>query len=116
MEIELLEYKYHRNGVGGQGFHSFRFWWNYENGTRARFIATIFPSLDSRGRECDTLNGLVCVLMEEPYGAVSLTDTWRGDYVEPTLRRFLVWRERNRSGAMLDAPTLEQYNASSASK
>ena len=71
----VLQVEYHRNGVGGEGFHAVLF----DDCEGHRLLALVFPA-----------PGHVAVI--EPQraaaGILGLGDnTWRGDYFEPELRR-----------------------------
>lgn len=77
-KIEVQEVAYHRNGIAGEGFHAVRFRWETDRGIE-NFVGTVF---DGSGR-CAVLS-----LDRIAESGVAFGDnSWRGDVVEPELRR-----------------------------
>ncbi len=88
-KIEIQEVAYHRNGISGEGFHAVRFRWDTGDGVE-NFVGTVF---DGSG-QCAVLS-----LDRIAQGGVAFGfNSWRGDEVEPELRRAIKnWNRRQRA-------------------
>ena len=87
-KIEIQEIAYHRNGIAGEGFHAVRFRWDTGDGVE-NFVGTVF---DGSG-QCAVLSLDRIAQAGVAFGLTS----WRGDAVEPELRRAIKKWNRRRS-------------------
>jgi hypothetical protein len=82
---------FHRNGVGGHGFHAIAFRDLVDGGWR-NLIATVFDAGEMEEGEVHPPTGMVTVLDADlaARGVVSCPEnTWRGDHYEPQLRQWV---------------------------
>jgi hypothetical protein len=91
--MKLTSLAYHRNGVGGEGFHAIAFTYR-ENGRTHRMVATVFSyDGDKYYGKVHPCTGRVAVLDADlaASGKVGRDDnnTWRGDNFEPQLRQWI---------------------------
>lgn len=92
--IEVQEIAYHRNGVSGEGFHAVRFRWETDRGVE-NFVGTVF---DGSGR-CAVLSLDRIAESGVSFGA----NSWRGDCVEPELRRAITkWNRKKLASLELE--------------
>ena len=99
MNLEMVKVAYHRNGVGGEGFHVVLFR-DLERPTKlwpALMVATVFEE-----------QGQVAVLDVEETAAYNIEfaqgNSWRGDTYEPTLRAMIQAWEEDRAAPEYIAP------------
>ena len=87
-DIEIQEIAHHRNGISGKSFYAVRFRWDTGDGVE-NFVGTVF---DGGGR-CAVLSLDRIAQAGVAFGA----NSWRGDEVEPELRRAIKnWERRRR--------------------
>ena len=80
MDIHVKEVAYHRNGVGGEGFHVVRFAWDEaESSSLRNMVGIVFEG-----------SGRVAVLDADLTAmgniAFAMGNSWRGDHFEAVLR------------------------------
>jgi hypothetical protein len=89
--LRLTAVAYHRNGVGGAGFHAVAFRHLAYGGWR-NMIATVFESDAVEDGEVHPTTG-VCAVMDADLAAKGIVsapeNTWRGDSCESQLRQWI---------------------------
>lgn len=106
--MKLTAVEYHRNGVGGEGFHAVAFTFR-EDGAKHRMIATVFTAGDIPDGEVGPCTGRLAVLDADLAAAGKLgrapMNQWRSDNFEPTIRQWI---------AQYTAKQAEELKASAA--
>lgn len=78
LEVLIEQIEYHRNGIGGEGFHAVLFYHAEEAGKLERFLATVFE-------EPGCLS-VICLDRIPKVGVKWIENSWRGDRFEQSLR------------------------------
>lgn len=79
-KITITSVHYHRNGVGGIGFHSVTFGWRDDDRKARRMVASVWSEEQHGG------DGYYSVLDATEADAGNVFSAWRGDHFERALR------------------------------
>lgn len=87
----ITDVSYHRNGVGGEGFHAVLFDWKHGDGTERKMVATVFDTIG----QCAVYD---VAQLAKGNIAFANGNSWRGDRFEDALRKAIDDRPTNRIG------------------
>ena len=91
MKIKVTDMSYHRNGIGGNGFHVALFDYKDEDGVTHKMVGTVF---DDQG-SCAVYD---VDMLKAGNIAFANGNSWRGDHFEGELRRAIEIMPTNRIG------------------
>lgn len=83
-DIRVSQIEWHRNGIGGVGFHAVLFDFAEDGERSERFLASVFPD-----------HGHISVVSLDRIAQVGVRsgeNSWRGDRFEPALRKAIAER------------------------